>query len=158
MQDVPVTWITSPGGSGKTTLVADYLAEKKLPCLWYQIDERDGDIASFFYYMSLASKAASPRYKKDLPLLTPEYLHGLPAFTKTYFEELFRRLSSGKQKQATLVFDNFQDAPTDFGFHDIMSYLLEIVPDSIKIFIISRVSPSPQFARLKANRSINFLQ
>ncbi len=31
--DVPITWITSPGGSGKTTLVADYLAEKKLPWL-----------------------------------------------------------------------------------------------------------------------------
>jgi ATP/maltotriose-dependent transcriptional regulator MalT len=27
--DVPVTWISAPAGSGKTTLVASYLADRK---------------------------------------------------------------------------------------------------------------------------------
>src|ERR1039457_4973477 len=68
-----VTWITGPAGSGKTTLVASYLDARKLPCLWYQVDSGDADIATFFYYMGLASKKASPRFRKPLPLLTPEY-------------------------------------------------------------------------------------
>jgi ATP/maltotriose-dependent transcriptional regulator MalT len=88
----PILWITAPAGSGKTTLIAGYLTANRLPCLWYQIDEGDADISTFFYYMGLAAKRAAPRKKKPLPLLTPEYLAGIPTFTRRYFEELFGRL------------------------------------------------------------------
>src|SRR3990172_8069499 len=43
----PVVWISAPAGSGKTTLVASYLDARKLPCLWYQVDEGDSDIPPF---------------------------------------------------------------------------------------------------------------
>ena len=66
----PVVWISGPAGSGKTTLVASYLDERKLPCLWYQADESDGDIASFFYYLGMAAQRAAPRNRKPLPFLT----------------------------------------------------------------------------------------
>ena len=46
-----VIWITSPAGAGKTTLICSYLQKKKLEPLWYQIDEGDADIASFFSYL-----------------------------------------------------------------------------------------------------------
>jgi len=46
-----VTWISGMAGSGKTTLVASYLDARNIPCLWYQMDEGDGDIATFFYYL-----------------------------------------------------------------------------------------------------------
>ena len=48
-----VTWISGPGGSGKTTLAASYLDARNLPCLWYRLDDDDTDIATFFYYMGL---------------------------------------------------------------------------------------------------------
>jgi ATP/maltotriose-dependent transcriptional regulator MalT len=66
-----VEWVAGPAGSGKTTLAASYLESRRLPCLWYQIDEGDGDLASFFYYLGLAAKTISPRSRKPLPLLTP---------------------------------------------------------------------------------------
>ena len=31
----PVIWVSGPPGSGKTTLVSNYLDARKLPCLWY---------------------------------------------------------------------------------------------------------------------------
>lgn len=52
----PVTWISGPAGSGKTTLVASYLDARKIPCLWYQMDGGDADLATFFYYLGLAAK------------------------------------------------------------------------------------------------------
>ena len=55
-RDTPVTWISAPAGSGKTTLVASYLSNRKLKSIWYRVDEGDGDIAAFFYYMGLAAK------------------------------------------------------------------------------------------------------
>lgn len=70
--DYPVTWITASAGSGKTTLVASYLAARKFPFLWYQVDEGDADTASFFYYMGVAAKkAVSGKRNISLPLLTP---------------------------------------------------------------------------------------
>jgi len=45
----PVIWISAPEGSGKTTLVASCLQTRGLPCLWYQMDEGDADIAHLFY-------------------------------------------------------------------------------------------------------------
>lgn len=44
----PVTWVSGPAGSGKTTFIASYLDTKNLPCLWYKVDEGDNDIATFF--------------------------------------------------------------------------------------------------------------
>ena len=82
----PVIWLSSPPGSGKTTLVNSYLDARKLPCLWYEVDEGDSDIASFFYYLGLAAKKASPRIRRPLPPLTPEYGLGIPTFTRRYFE------------------------------------------------------------------------
>lgn len=88
----PLIWISGPPGCGKTTLVASYIETRKLPCLWYQVDTGDADPATFFYYLGQAAKRASPQFRKPLPLLTPEYLQGIPIFTQRYFEELFRRL------------------------------------------------------------------
>lgn len=147
----PVIWVSAQGGSGKTTLVADWLDSRKLPCLWYQLDEGDGDIASFFHYMGMAAKNAAPRYKKSLPVLTPEYLQGIPVFTRRYFEGLFSRLKS----PSVVVLDNYQDAPLASGFHDMITHGLDTVPDGITVIILSRADPPPQLARLHANNRLH---
>jgi len=146
----PVLWITSPGGSGKTTLVGSYLDARNLPSLWYQLDQGDGDLAGFFHYLGLAAKKAAPRYKKPLPHLTPEYLLGIPVFTRRYFETLFQRLPDN----AVMVFDNYQDVPDGSGFPEMLSQALEVIPDGIRVIILSRSESPPALSRLKANRCI----
>jgi len=42
----PLIWVSGPGGSGKTTLVSSYLEDRKIPCLWYQVEEGDKDPAT----------------------------------------------------------------------------------------------------------------
>ena len=144
----PVTWVASPAGSGKTTLVASWLDSRKQHCLWYQIDEGDGDLATFFYYMGLAAKKAAPRYKKPLPLLTPEYLQGIPTFTRRYFENLFSRL----KPPFTIVLDNYQDAPLQSGLHDMIAVALDAIPEGINFIAISRAESPAQLSRLRAEQ------
>ncbi|MEW6377585.1 MAG: AAA family ATPase, partial [Thermodesulfobacteriota bacterium] len=133
MRKQPVVWVSGPPGCGKTTLVSSYIEARKLLCLWYQIDEGDSDIATFFYYMGQAIKRASPRKKKPIPFLTPEYLQDVPTFTFRYFEELYSRLISphpplekgglrgdlkkGDKGGFIIVFDNYQEVPSESSFH-----------------------------------------
>ncbi len=149
----PVIWVSGPPGSGKTTLVGSYIGTRKIPCLWYQIDQGDSDLATFFYYMGQASKKASPRKRKVLPLLTPEYLQDIPTFTRRYFEEL-----SGRLKIPTiLVFDNYQEIPSASSFHEVILNGLSRIPEGINVIIISRSDPPPGFIRLLANHQMEVI-
>lgn len=146
----PIIWVSGPAGSGKTTLVVSYLEEMNQPCLWYQVDERDSDIATFFYYLGMAGKRASPRKRKPLPLFTPEYLFGITGFTHHFFENIFGRLSSPH----VLVFDNYQELSPDSLLHDVFVTGLSSVPSGINVIIVSRSEPPPRFARMLASNVV----
>jgi ATP/maltotriose-dependent transcriptional regulator MalT/DNA-binding SARP family transcriptional activator len=148
----PIVWITGPAGSGKTTLVSSYLKHRKLQCLWYQVDEGDGDLASFFYHMGLAVRKVAPRHKKPLPLLTPEYLQGVPTFTRRYAEELYRRL----KPPFTMVLDNFQDASSS-AFYGMIGNALETIPAGTNVIVLSRAEPPAPLARLRGNSRLAFI-
>ncbi|KAA0243675.1 MAG: hypothetical protein DPW20_08105 [Candidatus Brocadia sp.] len=152
-RDYPVTWVTGPPGSGKTTLVASYLDTCRVPFLWYQVDRGDADIATFFYYMGMAAKKAFPKKRKPLPVLTPEYLSDISSFTHRYFEELYGKLNP----PFIIVFDNYQDAPDESDFHDVISAGLSTIPEGIHVIVVSRNEPLPAFSRLRANNGIHFI-
>ncbi len=149
----PITWTTGPPGAGKTTLVSSYLESRKLPCLWYQADQGDADIATFFYYLGLAAKKAVPKIRKPLPLFTSEYLQGITAFTHRYFESLYQKV----KPPFVLVFDNYQDIPLDSDFHDALREGLSVLPEDINVIVISRSNPPPAFARLRASEKISLV-
>ena len=153
MRERPIIWISGPAGSGKTTLVSSYFEARKLPCLWYQMDEGDTDLATFFYYLGQAAKKVAPRKHKPLPLLTPEYRQGIPTFTRRYFQNLYERL----KPPFALVFDNYQYVPEGSPFHEIILNGLSAIPEGINVIVVSRKDPPPVFIRLQANRFMEIL-
>lgn len=148
----PIIWIHGHPGSGKTTLVTSYLDARKLPYLWYQLDERDGDVASFFYYLRMAVSQTIKR-QKSLPVLEPEYLPGLSTFAKRFFEALYDNMPS----PFILVFDNYQDVHASSDFHEVIQYGLSLIPEGINAIIMSRTTPPPVMARLRASNKMEFI-
>jgi len=140
-------WIMGPPGSGKTCLVSSYLHERGYRDHWYQVDEHDADIATFFFYMRLAVPRVTPRRGTPLPLLTPEYLRGVLAFTRRYCQNLFERL----KPPFVLVFDNYQEVPETASFHEVIRAGVEELPPGAKVIFISRADPPPILSRLRAN-------
>ena len=149
----PVTWITGPAGSGKTTLVSSYLESSGVPCLWYYADEGDGDPGNLFYYLSLCARKIS-RKRTPLPLLTPEYLQGLTAFTLRYFEALYERLKT----PFVMVLDNYQTIPAGSVTHEIIRNALGAMPQGLNAFVVSRNSPPAVFSRLYANGRMRLVE
>lgn len=139
-------WLSAPAGSGKTTLVADWLERRKRPCLWYQADEGDRDIASFFSYMGQAVVHVAPRYRTPLPLFTPEYRLGLPSFTKRFFETLFSRV----KPPFCFVLDNYQEVPPDSLFHEVVRDGAALAPDGVYVVVVSRSDPPSIYSRVQA--------
>jgi LuxR family maltose regulon positive regulatory protein len=142
----PVTWVWGPPGSGKTTLVGSYLRARKVRTLWYQLDEGDADIATFFYYLG----RAAPRRRRPLPYLTPQFRPGLAVFARHFFRQLHARLGT----RFAVVFDHYQEVPADSRLHDVLAEALDEIPDGGRVIFISRGEPPAAFARHRAHGKI----
>ena len=148
-----VIWIAGPPGAGKTTLVADYLDTFALDYAWYQLDQGDADVATFFYYMSHVLEGREANASDSLPAFSHEYLNDLPAFTRRYFRALFGQLAT----PFALVFDNYSEVPAQSRLHEVIRDGLDEIPTGGYVVIVGRSDPPPAFARLRANQRMMVL-
>ena len=146
----PAVWVSGPPGCGKTTLVASWLDHASVPYLWYQLDEGDADVATFFYYLSLAAADLEAGEGERLPLLTPEYQASLAVFTRRYFQRLFAQL----KPPFAVVFDGYQEVPASSPLHEVMRTALQELPPGGCAILVSRGDPPASLARLRANRAL----
>ncbi|MCP4408270.1 MAG: hypothetical protein GY807_11020 [Gammaproteobacteria bacterium] len=141
------TWITAAAGYGKTTHLVNYLDTKDMPCLWYQVDEADADLASFFTYLGMAAETHIGRLS---PLLTPEYFADVPTFTRRWFRELYQ----GAGTPFVIVFDNVQLVQREASFYDVLRIAISEAPQGVRIFVASRERPSPPLVKALISEQI----
>ncbi|MBS0012355.1 MAG: hypothetical protein KFF46_00145 [Desulfobacterales bacterium] len=147
-------WIGGPAGSGKTTLVNSFLDTAGIPDIWYDVDQTDTDIASFFYYMGQAWKKISSDTVSSLPFFTQEFFPKTSIFTNRFFT-LF---SQHVPRPLALVLDNYQAAGEEEAqLHQVLCNAIEVLQGKISIIICSRTEPPGAFARARANRSLRVM-
>ena len=148
-KDTPCIWVCGPPGAGKTTLAASFCDQKENPTLWYQVDEGDADVASFFYYLNQAAKRVTRR-RKNLPLFDSALAGSLTTFSRRYFERLY----SWFERPLTFVLDNYQTVDSSAQIHDVIVAALDTLPAGSQVMVLSREEPPAEFARLRANQDM----
>jgi len=148
--ETPAVWLSGPPGSGKTTLLASYAQYANRPCVWYQIDEGDADVANFFYYLRKAAGKIAPRDYTRLPDLTADYQGELEDFSRRFFEVLYDILPHG----FIVVLDDYHLARNgNNGVHidSAIASAVERLPEYGNIFLCSRETIPPKLCRLLGN-------
>jgi ATP/maltotriose-dependent transcriptional regulator MalT/DNA-binding SARP family transcriptional activator len=139
-----VTWVMSPAGSGKTSLVAAHLDACRRPCIWLQVDPEDAEPATFFQSIREATRTRVRRAR--LPSLLPEYRQALETFSRRYFRELFKALPD----DCLLVLDNLEALPDGCASVSLLARAMGETPRGIGWVLVSRREPPAAFAPVRA--------
>lgn len=140
-----VAWVRAPGGAGKTTAVAAYVAQRDGPVAWLHADAADGELASLFHYLGLAIAAALPAAADALPAYGPEFDADPQAFSRRYARAA---LSCAKGKVLAVVIDNLQDIRPDSPSHGALATLADEWAGAWPVAFVSREPPGGAYARL----------
>jgi hypothetical protein len=142
-------WVCGQPGSGKTTLVATWLAARKIRPIWLRIDAADAELATFFHYLGVAVRAATGE-RIALPALTPEYLPDPDAFARAFF----RSLAEALRPSAVIVLDDCHAVPADAAFFGVLRAGLEELVPGTSVVLISRGDPPAALARARAHGAL----
>lgn len=133
----------SPAGYGKTTMAAQWLADK--PNVgWYNIDESDNDPFRFMNYILQALNKAThhscPNAQKLAERRQFSTLHSL-------LSEVFAEMSDFQQ-ECYLVLDDYH-LISDEDIHEVMRFFLKHMPDNLTLVVTSRMIPPLGTANLR---------
>jgi LuxR family maltose regulon positive regulatory protein len=178
-----LTLLSAPAGYGKTTLVSQWVANRDhhhLPTVaWVSLDPGDNDPVRFWSYVILACQAfqATPG-QSALALLHPAQqppfeLPPLEAALTMFLNELSQlpqadfhadaltgsvdaTTSLPGSTRAILVLEDYH-VITSPQIHETMTFLLDHLPPTLHLVIMTRVDPPLPLVRLRAGDDLNEL-
>ncbi|MDT7602825.1 MAG: hypothetical protein QOF61_822, partial [Acidobacteriota bacterium] len=153
----PVTLVAAPAGSGKTTLVADFVRNEGRQFVWYQLDRTDGDASVFLGYVAHGIRQLVPGFGDA----TLSYLQQAPAELADQPERaadvLLNEVLDLVDRQLIFVLDDYHHLGTETLVHRVVDRLLAYLPDVIHVIITSRDVPPLSLSRLRATGALTII-
>lgn len=135
--------VTSPAGYGKTTLIAQWAAEKS-GLGWYSLDDSDNYPERFAsYFMAAVQQATDGHCVRSEALAQKRQYASLNGL----FAQLFIELSEW-QRPLSIVIDDYHLLTND-AIHQAMRFFIRHQPENLTLLILSRNLPSLGIANLR---------
>ena len=153
---LPVTLITANAGSGKTTLVADFLRQHEHSSVWYQLDHTDADPATFLGYLAYGIQQRIPGFGETL-LAYLQQSQEAARQPERAADVLLNEILESVEQPLVIVLDDYHHLGSDTQVHAVLDRLIAYLPEVIHLVIISRETPPLQLARLRSQNTIAFV-
>ncbi len=145
--------ISAGAGTGKSTLVSHWLDTQDVPFIWFSIDDWDNTLAQFLHYL------AAGLVKID-GIVSNQMLQMLESRLTIDEDSLMRAFISilqSMQSPLIIVLDDYHHI-YEPKIHVFTRMLIEHLPPSLKICIISREDPPLPLGRLRLQSSMTELR
>ncbi|HEX8852056.1 MAG TPA: AAA family ATPase, partial [Pyrinomonadaceae bacterium] len=150
----PVTLVTANAGSGKTTLVADFVRTHTQQFVWYQLDHTDADPFVFLGYVTHGIKQILKNFGEATFSYLQESAKELAQQPERAVDVLLNEVLDHVERQFVLVLDDYHHLGTETPVHRVVDRLLAYLPDVMHVIIISRDMPPLALARLRTQASL----
>src|SRR5918911_1755796 len=152
-----VTLVTAPAGSGKTTLVADFVRARTRPFVWYQLDQADSDPLVFLGYVTHGIKQIVPGFGEATGSYIHEAAKELAQAPERAVDVLLNEVLDRVEQQFILVLDDYHHLGAETPVHRVVDRLLAYLPDLMHVVIISRDMPPLALARMRTQASLSVI-
>lgn len=154
---LPVTLVTANAGSGKTTLVADFVRKQENPYVWYQLDHTDADPAVFLGYLTFGIQQRIPEFG-DTTFAYLQQAQQLAQQPDRAADVLLNEILERVEQPLLIVLDDYHHLGSDTPVHAVLDRLIAYLPDVIHIVIVSREIPPLTLARLRSQDSLALIE
>jgi LuxR family transcriptional regulator, maltose regulon positive regulatory protein len=147
-----LTLISAPAGFGKTTLAIRWLTQSNIPIAWYSLDENDNNLIKFFTYLITALQRVNQSFGQPV-------LEALKSTECADFETIVARMINELmtiEQETALVLDDYHLIQHP-DINQAIALLLDHLPPSLHIIILSRVSPSLPISKLRSKSQLTEL-
>lgn len=165
--DCKLTLVSAPAGFGKTTLVADWLAHRRLDqtspgsspqpsatrAAWVALDHGDNDPSRFWRYVV----AACQSIERDIGAPARNLLR---VSARPDYEAALTMLLNDLaqlQHQSVLVLEDYHLITTK-QIHEQLAFVLEHLPPTLHLVLLTRNDPALPLARLRAQGQLHELR
>jgi LuxR family transcriptional regulator, maltose regulon positive regulatory protein len=150
----PVTLVAAPAGSGKTTLVADFVRSEERSFVWYQLDHTDADPAVFLGYLAHGVRQAVPGFG-DLTLSYLQQSAGqIARQPERAVDVLLNEVLDRVSQRLVLVLDDYHLLARESPVHAVLDRLISYLPDFMHVIVISRDLPPLALSRLRSQSAL----
>lgn len=151
----PITLVTANAGSGKTTLVADFLRTHKRQFVWYQLDHTDADPSVFLGYLGFGIQQLVPGFGEAMFSYFNEAAGELAQHPERAVDVFLNEVLDRVEQQLILVLDDYHHLGQETGVHAVLDRLLAYLPDVLHVIIISREMPPLALGRLRTHSPLS---
>src|SRR5688572_15857598 len=151
----PLTLVTANAGSGKTTLVADFLRTHKRQFVWYQLDHTDADPSVFLGYLAFGIKQLVPGFGEAMFSYLQEATGELAQHPERAVDVFLNEVLEQVEQQLILVLDDYHHLGPDTAVHAVLDRLLAYLPDVLHVIMISREVPPLALRRLRTHSPLS---
>ncbi len=141
--------VSAFAGSGKTTIISDWIGRCNYSHLWYSLDEWDNDLQQFFAYLIEGIKGLDKTVGNDLlQLLESMQSMGYTSFIRSMITKLQQL-----DKEFVLVLDDYHVIENE-QIDTFMKILIEHLPPKMKLVMMTREDPSLPLAKYRLSKRL----